>query len=143
MLLPFSDRLQRTTHFDPEMARLADRHYSRVRVGSPQYAPPGKMLVLRDALGTVLFVWSWQQYRKDGQTGYNCSIFRNESTRVSSGIILEAEQAAVTLWGSGRAFTYVDETHVKSNNPGYCFKVAGWVLRGKSKTGKLLFVKYL
>ncbi|CAM4521976.1 hypothetical protein [Paenibacillus typhae] len=31
--------------------RLADRHYSRQTVGSPQFTRPGRNLVLRTALG--------------------------------------------------------------------------------------------
>ena len=29
-------------------------------------------------------------------------------------------------WGPGRAYTYIDPAKVKSRNPGWCFKVAGW-----------------
>src|SRR5947208_672318 len=103
MLLPFSDGLIRTTHFDDECRQLADRHYSRRTVGAKQFAYSGRKLVLRDALGSVLFVWMNPDpaMRMDGQTGYNCAIFRNESQRRSSEIILEAEALAVEKWGLG------------------------------------------
>jgi hypothetical protein len=34
--------------------------------------------------------------------------------------------------------TFVDQQQVKSRNPGYCFKMAGWKLVGRSKIRSLL-----
>jgi hypothetical protein len=143
MLLPFSGGLIRTTHFDPEMAALADRHYSRRTVGARQFCYSGRKLVLRDAQGLVLFVWMYPDptMRMDGQAGYNCAIFRNESPRLSSEIILEAETHAFAKWGPNRMFTYVDARRIRSTNPGCCFLKAGWSRAGFSKAGKLLLVK--
>ncbi len=143
MLLPFTDGLIRTTHFDPEMAALADRHYSRRTVGARQFCYSGRKLVLRNAQGSVLFVWMYPDpaMRMDGQIGYNCAIFRNESDRLSSEIILEAEQMAFDKWGPNRLYTYIDSSKIKSSNPGYCYKVAGWKQVGMSKGGKVLLVK--
>ncbi len=97
MLLPLTDGLVRTWAADPDCARLADRHYSRGRIGAQQFAPSGRKLVLRDTAGLVAFVWLFPdpQYRADKQVGINCTLFRNESERRSSEIILEAEAAAV------------------------------------------------
>jgi len=133
----------RTTHFDPEMAALADRHYSRRTVGARQFCYAGRKLVLRDTRGDVLFVWMWpfDEMRMDGQTGYNCAIFRNESARRSSAIILEAEDAAIKKWGPNRLYTYVDGRKIRSTNPGFCFQSAGWRKAGKSKGGLTLLVK--
>ena len=50
----------------------------------------------------------------DGQAGYNCSIFRNESARRSSEIVLEAERHAVEKWGLNRMYTYIDPRKIKS-----------------------------
>jgi hypothetical protein len=143
MMLPFSGDLIVTTPFDPEMAALADRHYSRRTVGSNQFLYSGRKLVLRDALGLVLFGWVYpdESMRMDRQTGYNCAIFRNESSRLSSEIILEAERLAFAKWGPNRLYTYVDARKVRSTNPGCCFLKAGWRRRGLSKTGKLLLDK--
>src|SRR5437762_4362389 len=33
--------------FDPIVAPLADRHYNRRAIGSPQFVPPGRSLVLK------------------------------------------------------------------------------------------------
>lgn len=143
MLLPFTAGLIRTTHFDQECRQLADRHYSRRTIGAKQFAYSGRKLVLRDALGDVLFVWMYpdSSMRMDGQEGYNCAMFRNESKRRSSEIILEAEAMAIEKWGPGRMYTYVDPGKIQSRNPGYCFKVAGWKFVGLSKGGKHLLVK--
>src|SRR5437879_13612636 len=122
----------KTTHFDPEMSALADRHYSRRTIGARQFCYAGRKLVLRNAEGTLLFVWMWpyDEMRMDGQTGYNCAIFRNESGRLSSEIILEAERLAVEKWGPNRFHTYVDGRKIRRTNPGYCFLKAGGEKRG-------------
>ena len=128
MRLAFSDALIVTNHFDPEMAMLADRHYSRRTVGARQFLYSGRKIVIRDAAGLVLFGWMFpdEDKRMDGQTGYNCAIFRNESQRQSSDIILECEDIAIARWGPGRMYTYVNPAKIRSVNPGYCFKQAGW-----------------
>lgn len=79
----------------------------------------------------------------DGQLGYNCSIFRNESSRRSSEIILEAEEWAFEKWGPSRIYTYVDPRKITSPNPGYCFKVAGWKFARRGRDGKHLLAKEL
>jgi hypothetical protein len=145
MFLDFEPGLIRTTHFDPEMSALADRHYSRRTPGARQFCYSGRKLVLRDAPGLVLFVWMFPDVslRMDNQTGYNCAIFRNESSRKSSEIILEAERLAVEKWGSNRAYTFVDARKIKSTNPGCCFKKAGWISAGMTKGGKHILEKTL
>jgi len=143
VLIPFHAGLMRTTHFDQECRALADRHYSRRTVGARQFAYSGRKLVLRDAAGLVLFVWMYpdETMRMDGQVGYNCAMFRNESARRSSDIILEAESMAVEKWGPNRMYTYVDPSKIASRNPGYCFKRAGWRFVRLSAGGKHLLEK--
>lgn len=144
-LLPFTDGLIETHRADAECAALIDRHYSRQSKGSLQFVPPGECLVLRNAEATILFVWLRNTIeRYDKQVGINCTVFRNESSRLASEIILEAEAAAVKRWGPIRAFTYVDPGKIKSSNPGYCFKKAGWKqVGGLTRKGKMLFEKEL
>ena len=166
MLLPLTDGLIRTTHFDGEMSLLADRHYSRRTVGARQFLYSGRKLVLRNSEGTVLFGWIWpdDDKRMDGQTGYNCAIFRNESPRKASEIILEAERLAFEKWGPNRLYSYVDPAKTQvvralRNYPrwgirrgerivGFCYRKAGWKPRLKkngqphlSQAGQWLFVK--
>ena len=143
MLLALTEGLVATHGFDGECAELADRHYSRRTVGARQFLYSGRRLVLRDNAGLVLFAWVYPDaaLRMDGQTGYNCAIFRNESSRPGSQIVLEAERAAFAKWGPQRCYTYVDPQHVKSPNPGYCFKLAGWRFVKRTADGKHLLVK--
>lgn len=139
-LLHFEDDLIRVGKHDYESCLLADRHYSRQKPGTNQFMPPGRTIVLRNSAGDVVFGWLWQLKRDDGQQGFNCSIFRNESARQSSDIILEAETIAVREWGQNRGFTYIDPDEV-SVNPGYCFKRAGWKFVKKISSGLHLLEK--
>jgi hypothetical protein len=151
MLLPFTDDLVVTWACDPEMAQLADRHYSRRTPGKLEFIGPGKKLAIRNSEGSICFAWLYGDpaYRLDGQQGYNCTIFRNESGRRSSEIILECERIVFDRWGPNRVFTYVDPRKIQSRNPGYCFKCAGWksVRRPdgslhRSQRGYLLLAKH-
>jgi hypothetical protein len=156
MLLPFTDGLVEVSKFDVESVFLADKHYSRQKPGSNQFMPPGRTMVLRNSAGSIVFGWLWQEKRDDGQAGYNCSIFRNESDRLSSDVIIEAEAMVFKKWGLNRLFTYVDPSQLrqpdhhyrKPKTPGKCFVAAGYKLRvyknGKphtSQNGLWLFVK--
>jgi len=138
------------------MAELADRHYSRRTVGARQFLYSGRKLVLRNTEGTVLFAWLFPDpaMRMDGQTGYNCAIFRNESDRKASEIILEAERAVFAKWGPDRMYTYVDPNKTKpifrrgQRVIGWTYLKAGWkplvYKNGKpriSKAGQHLLVK--
>jgi hypothetical protein len=145
MRFAFDERLIVTNHFDGEMSVLADRHYSRRTPGARQFCYSGRKIVLRNAEGTVLLVWMFPDVtlRMDKQEGYNCAIFRNESERKSSEIILEAETFAVTKWGPGRAYTFIDGRKIRSVNPGYCYKMAGWKDVGVTKSGKRILEKWL
>lgn len=145
LLLPFTEKLVETWKFDPEMAQIADRHYSRQSVGSNQFMPPGESLVIRNHEGTILFGWLHQLIRDDKQIGINCTIFRNESERQSSDVILECEKLAIQKWGPRRMFTYIDPGSLKVNKrrgreychypPGRCFFEAGWtpVMNGAAR----------
>lgn len=156
MRLPFTSGLIQTTHVDAEMAMLADRHYSRRTVGARQFLYSGRKLVLRNAEGSILFGWMFPDptMRMDGQRGYNCAIFRNESDRKSSEIILEAERLAFDKWGPNRLYTYIDPSKTRTIKRhgqrvvGFCYRKAGWKplvsLDGKprlSKSGHHLLVK--
>lgn len=139
-ILPFHDGLFRSHRADSELAVLADRHYSRQLIGSRQFVAPGRNLVYRDREGLCVFVWLWQfpEFRDDNEEGYCCAMFHNESPRLSSEIILEAEEMASKEWGPNRLFTYVKPSAILSVNPGFCFKQAGWRFVRSSKDKHLL-----
>ena len=123
---------------------LADRHYTRQKIGSPQFVPPGRCLVLLTAKADALWVTSWPfaDYVRHAWPGaWMCSLFRNESDTLSSRLIREA--VAVTRWRYGKAplfsfITFVDEGKViPKRNPGYCYLKAGWKVCGRTKGGLL------
>lgn len=75
------------------------------------------------------FIWRLSKHRKDGQTGVECTLFRNEGTSAgcyASCLILGAMSWAWRAWPGARLFTFVDPRKVRSTNPGYCFLMAGW-----------------
>lgn len=133
---------------NPTAAALYDRHYSRNpgAQGDPRIAGPGEKLVLLSPCARALFVWRWFQ-SKDPSAGpldINCAIFRNEGAGLSSGLILAAEEHARSKWGVDRRFyTYVNPRRVRSTNPGFCFKQAGWRACGITKTRKLVILEKL
>jgi hypothetical protein len=86
---------------------------------------PGEKMVLLTVNCDALFVWR-KFIDNSGQTGVNCAVFHNESNIQSSALILEAELLAWSRWPGERLYTYVNPVKIKSANPGYCFKCAGW-----------------
>ena len=132
---------------DPRAVGLYLRHYSARQYkdgrGKTQYRAgfigPCEKLVLLTATSDALFAWAKPKpgMTKDGQEGVRCSIFRNEGALLSSDLIKEACQWAWTRWPGERLYTYVWDAKVKSPNPGYCFKKAGWHTVGHNKDGRL------
>lgn len=123
---------------------LMRRHYSRrnYRDGrNPKlFTGPGEKMVLATTDG--LAGWIWRKFiSDDGQEGVNCALFRNEGPHLSSELILEAEELGRTRWPNDRFYTYVNPKKIKSTNPGYCFKLAGWTVCGKSKGGLVILEK--
>jgi hypothetical protein len=130
--------------FDEASCRLADRHYSRRKPGSPQFMPPGQTLILATPERDAVFGW-WRPDPSSGikamnnLDGWTCTIFRNEGRRLSSELVLAAERLLIgtryTIGPDG-LLTYVWDSKIKSANPGYCFKVAGWKVAGRSADGR-------
>lgn len=124
---------------DPRAVALFKRHYSyRKRnyiTKARDIMPPGEYICLLTRDCSALFIWVFSKFRKDSQTGVNCSVFRNESNVKSSDLIKEACDIAWIKWPGKRLFTFVNSKKIRSVNPGYCFKQAGWKYCGKSKGG--------
>ena len=131
---------------------LFTRHYSfnkykdnrRAQLDNPNrhlFVDPGEKLVLMTSDSRALFVWRKFQ-DASGQTGVNCAVFRNEGDYLSSELITEAEQIAWVKWPGERLYTYVAPQKV-SDNPGYCFKMAGWKTVGITKVNKLHILEKL
>lgn len=141
---------ERVGKFDQRAASLADRHYSRRKIGSPQFMPPGQTLILLTRDETAVFGW-WRPHpasglaAMNGLDGWTCTIFRNEGVARSSELILLAEWELIQRYDCGPdgLMTYVWDRKIKSVNPGYCFKCAGYRAVGRSADGrKTLLRKY-
>lgn len=128
----------------PEAMRLFKRHYSYRKYADGRnpalFCGPGEKLVLITPNADALFVW--RKFKSmDGQQGINCAVFRNEGPLLSSLLITEAEELARRRWPGERLFTYINPRKIKSVNPGYCFKVAGWRRCGITKRHKLIIME--
>lgn len=125
---------------DARARALFHRHYSYqpYKDGrSPKlFVGPGEKMVLMTPNCDALFIWR-KFISGDGQQGVNCSVFRNESPVLSSTLILEAEVYAWERWPGERLYTYINVRAIKSRNPGYCFKQAGWRYCGVTKWNRL------
>ena len=135
---------------DQRALAIFKRHYSYRRRtggqarGNPTFVGQGEKMVLLTIDCKALFTWQRSTIaRNSGQHGVNCTVFRNEGPVRSSDLILEAEALAWQRWPGQRLFTYVCPAKVKSVNPGYCFKMAGWKQCGRNADGRLIILEKL
>ena len=128
---------------DPEALPLADRHYNRQKPGTPQFVPPGRCVVLLSRCRKALWVTSWPlaKYTKHEWAGaWVNTLFRNEGAGLSSRLIVEAIGVTRYFWPDVPRLgivTFVDESEIESDNPGYCYKMAGFEHVGYTKTQQL------
>jgi len=127
---------------DPRAAQIADRHYNRQKIGSPQFVPPGRCLVLLTENADALWVTSWPftEYVKHAWAGaWVCSCFRNEGPVLSSELITEAVACTKAFWGDPPALgmiSFVDRDKTRrKRDPGRCYRRAGWKVCGETKGG--------
>jgi hypothetical protein len=131
---------------DRRAAELANRHYSRRSVGSAQFVPPGRFLVLLTPEASALWVTSWPRasFVKHAWAGaWMCSLFRNEdpSHYLSSELIRDAVAATRARFGKPPKLgmvTFVDASKVRQKrDPGRCFRKASFRPVGYTKGGLL------
>ena len=126
---------------DPRALPLADRHYNRQSIGSPQFVPPGRCLVLLGPLADRLWVTSWPfaEYVKHRWAGaWVNSLFRNESDWLSSDLIAHAVAATRARWTPPPLgiISFIDAAQVRhKRDPGRCYRKAGWTHVGFSEGG--------
>ena len=137
-------RWQLSDRADPVTALIADRHYNRQSIGSPQFVPPGRCVVLRTPDADAFWITSWPfaEYVKHAWAGaWVCSAFRNEAPDryLSSELILEAVSATLAVWPVPPdlgMITFVNrEKTRRKRDPGRCFRRAGFVPAGETKAG--------
>ena len=127
---------------DKQVVPLADRHYNRQKIGSPQFVPPGRCLVLKTQVVDAFWVTSWPyaEYVKHAWPGaWICSAFRNESDVLSSMLIRDAVAATLAFYGDPPSLgmvTFVNTKKVrKKRDWGRCYLRAGFQNAGKTKGG--------
>lgn len=143
---------QLSNRFDPECLNLADRHYNRQKVGSPQFVPPGRCLVLKHKIGGVVqAVWvsSWPEFARHQWKGaWVNTLFRKECGGIASEFILEAVARTVGRWPKVPnlgMITFIDPSKVPAiivrGKPkwGYSYEKAGFNLVGKTGSELLAF----
>lgn len=122
---------------------IADRHYNRQKVGTPQFVPPGRcaVFVIPDVAFWVTS-WPFAEYTKHAWAGaWVCSAFRNErpDLHLSSELITEALAATRAVWPDPPALgmiTFVDEDKTRrKRDPGRCYRKAGFKHVGYTKGG--------
>lgn len=137
-----------TDKADQRPRLLADRHYTRVRVGHPMWTRPGWVQILyfeQDNGRAAAWCWwrpKWESgipgaQRKDGLRCIECTLFRNETRFRSSELIAEAVEA-VSGWEHARDVSWPDGLitgvnaaataagRAPGNLAGHCFRAAGW-----------------
>ena len=128
---------------------IADRHYNRQHVGSPQFVPPGRCLVLATPKALWVTSWPFAEYTKHAWAGaWVNSCFRREDGPVASLMIRDA--LAVTRWfwneppsiassvGPVCMVTFIDRSKVRRKRDyGRCYRRAGFREIGETQGGLL------
>jgi hypothetical protein len=129
--------------------RLADRHYNRQKVGTPQFVPPGRCLVLLTECSRAFWITSWPfgEYVKHAWAGaWVCSAFRSEDAGKASDLIRDAVAASRAHFGEPPELgmiTFIDRSQVQPikvrGRPtwGWTWKQAGFREAGETKGGLL------
>lgn len=132
--------------FDKETLPLADRHYNRRKVGSPQFVPPGRCVVFktRDLKAVWTSSWPFAEFVKHAWPGaWVNSLFRNEGAGLSSELIREAVAATRDLWPAIPDLGMVSFVDAKKTrhkrDPGRCYRKAGFRHVGFTKGGLYAF----
>jgi hypothetical protein len=139
---------QRSHRFDARALPLADRHYNRRKVGSPQFVPPGRCLVFLTPDESALWTTSWPFaafVRHAWPGAWVNSLFRREPecATLASELITMAVAATRALWPNVPPLgivSFVDPTKTRhKRDPGRCYRRAGWRHVGFTKGGLWAF----
>jgi len=139
-VIALTDRWALSHRADPAVVPLADRHYNRQKIGAPQFAPPGRCVVLKRADAFWITSWPFAEYVKHAWAGaWVCSAFRNESDQLSSDLIRDAVAITRARWPATPALgmvTFVDPEKTRhKRDPGRCFRKAGFRPDGTTEGG--------
>jgi hypothetical protein len=118
--------------FDRRALPIADSHYNRQKIGSPQFVPPGRCVVLLTRNEDALWVSSYPfaEYVKHAWAGaWINSLFCNRGDTLSSTLIREAIAVTRTFYDVPPLgmVTFIDRSKVRGKkNFGYCYLMAGF-----------------
>jgi hypothetical protein len=131
---------------DPIGVPIADRHYNRQSVGSPQFVPPGRCVVLLAHAALWVTSWPKAEYVKHAWAGawVNSTFRKEERDSRASEMITEAVAATLWYWPEPPALGIVSFVDPREVPPvrrrgrviyGYCYLMAGWEHVGFTKAG--------
>ena len=138
---------------DHPAREIADRHYNRQKVGTPQFVPPGRCLVLLASPPDVaLWVTSWpfgEYVRHRWPGAWVCSAYRRESGPTpASDAIRQAVAATRWRWPDvpeRGMVTFIDRERVRPTMVrgvptwGWTYLRAGFEPDGETEGGLLAF----
>lgn len=136
---------------------LADRHYSRKKVGAVEFCPPGHNIVLVGLNNDALWVShrpapnaKLERPRFDGFDCWDNPYFRNESNQDSSELIYDALAVTRHLWGLSPLdgfHTFIDPAKVKRTRwngreqpYGFVYWLVGFTRGADTQKGLLRYV---
>jgi len=134
---------------DAAARELADRHYNRQKIGTPQFAPTGSCIVFLTDDAKAFWVTSFPQAQwvKHAWAGaWVCSAFRSEGAGRASDLIRQAVAATRSHYGDPPHLgmvTFINENKVQPTmvhgRPvwGWTFRKAGFIEVGRTKGGLL------
>jgi hypothetical protein len=140
-----------SNRFDPVAAGIADRHYNRRAVGTNQFVPPGRCVVLVEEMARAFWVTSWPlpQYTKHRWAGaWVCSAFRSEEAGGSIELVRQALAATRHVFGEPPDMGLVTFIDCRKVEPimvrglptfGWVWRKAGFHYVGKTEGGLLAF----
>jgi hypothetical protein len=129
---------------DPRAVLIADRHYNRQKIGSPQFVPPGRCAVLIADGALWVTSWPFAEYVKHEWAGaWVNSLFRSERDDRASDMILAAISATRHFWTPPPLgmITFVDPKKTPGvvvrgeRIHGFCYMKAGFRHVGFTKGG--------
>lgn len=142
---------QITDKGDPITRRIVDGegfggipHYSRQSPGTASYTRNGQNLVFLSVDARAVWVTfrptPGKAVRPDGLDAWENAVFCSRgSVFLASEMIAEAVELSCAIWGPLPAdglITFIKPAAIRSPNPGYCYKCAGWTRTGNARDGK-------
>lgn len=135
---------------DQEARVMADRHYNRQKIGTKQFVPPGRCLVLKQSAAFWITSWPFAEYVKHRWAGaWVCSAYRKEHRdRDASEDIREALACTRFKYPDVPELgmvTFISRKHVAPivrrgvKTWGYSWLKAGFEPDGETKGGLLAF----